>query len=343
MVAAVFGAVLTGLVALPARAGHCEYCNEGLPSGANVEPATMPADGVLVISLTDARDRVLPADWWSSVRVEVHDAQGNPVAGALEVLERVTPAIWRPASAWPEGLLMVTVYGDLDSDCAWEETFEVDVTPDLAAPAPPQIVVDEVYEVDVRDELENLVCCDGARPFEDSVPGILCPGYDAFDIRFHDGECTHIRAEGSVVVTARLDPSEPSRFAFLDHRSANDISKVSVRTQTAECFSFEVVDLVSGATDSVDYCVRENADRPLGTFQRPEIDDELAQRCEGPAYVCDGSWNQAENCEPWAEATETNEGCGCSTRSTANALLPLLLLGLGYQSSRKRRIRSRTR
>ena len=341
--------VLASATVRPAHASHCEYCNEGLPSGAIVEPSVLPPDGVLMISLTDARARVLPASWWASVRVEVRDATGEMLPGTLEVFEDIAPAVWTPDGPWPSGPLTVTVAGDLDPDCAWEHEFDVEVDPELAPPPFPTITIEEVYKTEIEDELDNLVCCDGAAPFEQSVPGVLCPGYRAYDVQNLEGFCTHVRESGKATVTATLVQDTPSRFAFNGRRSANGTDRVRVTTQDADCFAFEVIDLVSGATQTAEHCVVEHPDQPLGAFVRPEVNDELRESCEGMAYVCDGSWTRPEDCRLWlsgrpdpSEPLPGHGGCSVGDSRSSFAWLALLVLGT-YQSSRNRSTRSRTR
>ncbi len=301
-------AALMTWLTLPSEAiaGHCEYCNEGLPSSVDISPAVLPTDGVLMISLQDARARVLSHDWWEMVIVQVMDTDGAIVPGDLKIRAGVTPALWTPERDWPEGPLQVRVAVELEGDCAWERTSEVLVDASVAAPSFPEIEIDEVYRADADDELDNLVCCDGAAPWEASAPGIICPGYSGHVVE-HRGFCTQLRAFGRTTVTARLTEAEPSRFTIrervFDSRPAYDPLQVDLSLSSPACLEFEVLNVVSGATQTQEHCVEEQPSQPLGEFERAEVADEIEASCSGPGYVCEGDseWRLFKDCSLWPE------------------------------------------
>ncbi len=307
------GAGLTLSFAGPAAASHCEYCNAGLPTGVVVAPATLPPGGIVMITLVDSRARLLSHDWWDAVSVHVRDASGSEVAGALEVREELTPGIWTPAAPLEGGTYEVTVLVDLGEACGVQEhTAAVTVDSGAADPTVPGVVVEERYVVDVSDALGNLVCCDGAAPYETYVPGVSCPGYPDSRVEY-GGHCTHLRAFGKKVVSVLLDEEEPSRFTIRERtqelRPASQTGRLSVGVTSPSCLEFEVVDLVTGDAFTHEHCVEEVVEEPMGTFDRPEVADELDASCAGPGYVCegDGQWVLFDDCWTWPDGAEVDD------------------------------------
>ncbi len=305
-----------------AVASHCEYCNAGLPTEIGVSPSTLPPDGILMLTLIDDRSRQLSHDWWDAVTVEVRDAAGSEVAGTLETHEGLTPGVWRPDEPWSAGAFDITVSVDLGAECGVQEHMvEVTVASDAAVPEMPGFVIEESYAIDVSDTLGNLVCCDGAAPFEGYVSGISCPGYPTSELH-HNGYCTHLRALGRKVVGVQLDQEEPTRFTIRertkDLRPATGTSGLRTSVTSDTCLEFEAVDLVSGETATQQHCVEDSVDNPLGTYDRPEVMDELAASCDGPGYVCedDGAWMLFENCWIWPDGAELDPGPGDASTDT---------------------------
>ena len=251
-----------------------------------------------MVTLVDSRSRQLSQDWWDAASVQVHDASGSEVAGVLEVQDGLTPAIWAPTEPWVAGAYEITVLVDLGDECGLQEhTSQVTVDADAATPAFPDVVVEEMYVVDVSDDLANLVCCDGAAPYETDVAGVLCPGYPSSRVE-HGGFCTHLRAHGRKVVSARLDEEEPSRFTIhertQDLRPATQAGRMGVSVESASCLEFEVVDLVTGDRSAsmahsvrprspVAACFPSNASGLPGSAW---LDTRLQLRCASAALSC---------------------------------------------------------
>ncbi len=338
-----------------ASAGHCEYCNSGLPARVDIEPSSLPPDGVLLVLLIDQRDRKLDPEWWDAVSIEVLDANEATVPGGLEVLDGVTPGVWRPDTPWTEGEYSVSVSVDLGGDCGVpQHVFSVSVDATVQPAPMPSVEITSDYVPEVRGTIENLVCCDGASPYEASVPGILCPGYPSTSIDYSGGYCTWIEADGRLRVSAALDENEVSRFSIRERttgaRPTTTSGRMQLQLSAAACLEFEVVDLVSGARESTEACVEEQPSMPLGLHTRPEIEAELADACDGPGYVCDpGSWSSLAGCALWPDggappsppaeedtdgpAQEAHEG-GCSVTHPQSAWLMLLVI-LGLRCRRR--------
>lgn len=329
-------AVLVFSVPDSASAGHCDYCNDGLPTEVRVAPEVLSADGVLLLSLIDDRGRQLEQTWWDGITVTVLDAEGQSVTGAIEVLEHLTPAVWRPAEPWAAGSYRVEVHVELGGDCSpYDRSFEVTVNDAETTPAMPEVVFTETYSSTSRMSLNNLVCCDDAAPYDENLPGIICPGYPSSEVRYFDGYCTTVDARGWVQLDATLPDKTPARFTLHERtwarRPVGDSRTVAVELEEAACLEFEVVDMVTGDTTVHPYCFEPSGEL-LGTFQRPEVLTELAEACEGRSYRCEGSWHEPDTCPTWPESSEpepADPSCACHSTNPPPLVGGLFLLLLG--------------
>ena len=319
------GALLAYAWPSNAAASHCEYCNDGLPSRVGVQPPALPPDGLLVLTLHDDRSRQLSQDWWDAVSVEVRDPAGALVSGALRVHDGLTPATWAPDSAWVVGEYSVSITVSRGDECLpLEQTSMLMVDADLSPPEMPEVVVEYGYGASAAFALGNLVCCDGAAPYERSPPGILCPGYDTHDVDFFEGFCTTRMATGLATLRASLDPPETTRFTLRERaqglRPDDSATAMSVRTTDEACYEFEIIDLVTGETSSTTHCVEQQPGQPLGSFERPEIEGELEANCVGPGYVCErNAWDSLADCWLWPDGEELDETPGGDTEGSTDA------------------------
>jgi len=365
-------AVLAALTCVPtqtASAGHCEYCNEGLPTSVAIKSPEIGTDGVIVIVLEDQRARVLDQTSWDITTVTVADSEGAPVAGTMETHPGFTPAAWRPTSPWVPGTYEVTVEVDLPS------------FPTVGCPAFSQqaevVVVDEPRHVVGRHalsvtetlgmtpvrSLDSLVCCDRALPYLASVPGILCPGYPSSNLEIGPGHCSELVGTGWLALDVELlidgEPAPPDyslREITHGRTSAIGGAAMSMKLTQPECLQFELLDLVTGELTVHDSCHGDAVAEQLGALEL-DPSDELAAECSGAAYVCEStgySWDSTA-CTTWPDGApythpdspesdppasdpndQTDRGCRISTSSSPAAVAMLLWALLGLRRLRRR-------
>jgi hypothetical protein len=363
-------AVLAALTWVPTRtasAGHCEYCNEGLPTSVAIKSPEIGIDGVIVIVLEDERARVLGQTSWDITTATVTDSGGVPVDGALEIHPGFSPAAWRPTNPWVPGTYEVSVMVDLPS-------FPADPGPQGCPGFSHQaeiVVVDEprhvvgTHALSVMEtlgmtpvrSLETLVCCDGARPYLASVPGYLCPGYPSWNLEIGAGHCSELEGTGWLALDAELlidgQPAPPDyslREITHESTSATGGAAMSMRLTQPECLQFELLDLVTGELTIHDSCHGDAVADQLGTLELAPT-DELAAECSGGAYVCESvgySWDPAA-CTTWPDgapymhpdgpesepAAEEDRGCRIGTSSSPAAAGMLLWALLGLRCRRR--------
>ncbi|PRQ07875.1 hypothetical protein [Enhygromyxa salina] len=310
-------AALTWAPTQTASAGHCSYCNDGLPTSVVIDSPEIGIDGVIVIVLEDERARVLEQTSWDITTVTVADSEGAPIEGALETHPGFTPAAWRPANPWVPGTYQVTVTVDLPSfpadpgpqDCPpFSHQAEIVVVEEPRHVVGTQALsVTETLGVTPSRGLESLVCCDGALPYLASAPGVLCPGYPDRDLQIGAGHCSERVGTGWLDLHAELlidDQPAPPDYTLreLTHAStsATGDAAMSIKLTQPECLQFELLDLVTGERTVYDSCHGDAVADQLGTL---ELDPtaELAAECSGGAYVCESdniAWDPAA-CMTW--------------------------------------------
>lgn len=361
-----------------ANAGHCEYCNEGLPTSVAIASPEIGIDGVIVVVLEDQRGRVLDQKSWDITTASVTDLEGAPVDGTLEIHPGFTPAAWRPTNPWVPGTYQITVTVDLPS-------FPADPGPQGCPPFSHQaeiVVVDEPRHVVGTQalsvietlgmtpgrSLETLVCCDGALPHLASVPGYLCPGYPDWNLRIGAGHCSELEGTGWLALGAELridgQPAPPDyslREITNERASATGGAAMTMTLTQPECLQFEVLDLVTGERTVHDSCHGDAVAEQLGTLALDPT-DALAAECSGTAYVCEsiggqsvgGHWD-ATACTTWPDgapyaypsspesepsASDPNDGgCRIASPSSPAAVGMLAWALLGLRRLRRRPIR----
>jgi hypothetical protein len=371
LVAAV--ALASGLLASTARAGHCEYCNYGLPTAVEVKTAEIGVDGVVVVVLEDARRRPLGQTSWDITTVTVTDARGTPVDGALEVHPGFSPAAWRPSSPWSPGVHHVAVTVDLPSFADFPGcsafTHYADV---MVADGPRHIVgsealaVAETYGMAPTTSLDTLVCCDGARPWSSPLSGFWCPGYPSTEIRIEAGFCTErvgtgwLRLDAEILIDGAPAPADYSlRELTRDQTSGLGDARLSMSLTQPACLQFERLDLVTGERRIHEACHGDTIAGQLGTLALDPT-TELAASCSGEAYVCEvvgDAWN-LQACTTWPdgdpfvhpstlpsedEAPVASNGCRMVPKPTSSDAWLVVLLLVGRRITRTGRHRRRCR
>lgn len=164
------------------------------------------------------------------------------------------------------------------------------------------------------DDLDELVCCDDAFPYHYVFD---CGGSGSY-VSWSDGFCASLRGNGLLAVELTFDHGLPASTAALVTRQVlTDGEPGKPRfddTATAfgdKPFCTEVVlhNLATGETvTSAKQCHGDALVDQLGP-QMLDPSDQLAEKCTGPAYVCDqaagsGSWDM-NKCTPWPPESPT--------------------------------------
>lgn len=344
-------AALLGVL-LPERGEACtpDPCQE-VVAFAGLELAdevAVPVDGVVV----------LQAYWFGSYSNQelvdglqlVVERAGAPVAGTLEVTEIGGVLVWRPAEPLAAGETY-QITGTFKNPagvprvCA-AAVIEVNLEFVVAdGPAEPvekaALYVSERVDEVPRDDLEALVCCDGAMPYEQVVCGI------GHGFAWSEGLCVAAQAERRLRVDIRnlrgVDEGAGQWvMTLIRDGQPNGVTLGTRFTRYVTewtCFAIELRNLATGEVlVSDEQCAGETLEMSDAVVL--ESLAILRNACESEPYTCavaDGAWDP-EVCMPW----ETDEeipyprpalapiGCACATgggESGLALLLPWLLLG----------------
>lgn len=316
-------AATTALALFPisaVRAGHCDYCNDGLPSSVSVESTEIGVDGVIVLRLVDSRERVPEIEWWDIVTVTVTDADGAVVDGSLELHPGFSRVAWRPTNPWGAGSHEIAVDVNLEAfedaashGCApYTHSTEVVVVDEPRHVVGPQeLALTESYVFDPRRSLSTIVCCDGALPYLADVSGVLCPGHPETELRA-DHYCTEVSGHGSLRVQTELlvdgsvaHPDYALREVTRATTAPSGGGAMSLSLSQPECLEFEVLDLVTGELTVHPSCHGEAVADELGTLP---IDPAaaLAASCTDTPYICEviGDRWDPSYCTSWPDGAE---------------------------------------
>lgn len=356
------GVVAAGwcLIAAPARA-HCgDDCYAPLPYSVEHASAVVAADGVLGFHFDFGRG----ATALEFLTVTVRDAEGTEVAGTLTANEAFSLLIWRPDAPWVAGATYtvgtsldtagwsVALYGGSVKACVTEEiTREITIeAAPLPAPEAAPLTVTTTYERRRGNDVDSVVCCDGAMPSMQPVSFGSCP---EDQLAYSRGSCLARLDRGRLQVVHDVDRATlpPAVAGNLVVRVLDAEGKVLLDPRpwlhAAQCLQFESLDLARGEVFVEERCL--GGDDELGDI---EIDpsDQLGEVCEGQAYVCESDhrrWDK-EACKTWPDGEDYEYvepaqepapggevrnavGYGCSTQSGPHAgslvVLALALLG----------------
>ncbi|MCA9690522.1 MAG: hypothetical protein KC636_12995 [Myxococcales bacterium] len=273
-------------------------------------------DGVLVFHAVRGEGGALTdAEALAHVTVTLGDGD-EPITGTLEVLAPWRAVIWRPDGPLPPGIELL---GSLAVDNAGIDVYDgcaddLDVglqlsvasqgLPPLTAPA---FTTDEQLNVSPRVELDALVCCDGAYPYEEDLCGAPYVGWSV-------GSCASAAGIGRVtgLVTwpeglppeARADRS----FGLVQLRAAPGQEQLGVSDTTPFCVTPTVMSFASGEEiEGAEVCFGDDVADMLGDVSLDPT-DELAELCAGEPYTCAiipdedyvgaNRWDE-EDCAPW--------------------------------------------
>ncbi len=290
-------AALAALAPRPADACSPDLCAEvgrwqTIAQGIQTE---VPTDGVFV--LQGYRSDVGDAGDTIPMIAATVTLDGTPVDGALESVGFHDLLIWRPAAplaASSTYLLDLAVdnaaIAPNDLDCGLD-LLEAQLTYTTSdGPAPP-LNVDFLAEENVSsypiEELDTLVCCDGAYPEGYETCGWL-------EIDWKEGTCAATKRRGSLQVSWKWDTSLPAaHLGMVAFRPVIDgTPKKLVYTggpshsaQAAFCGHAEVVSLVDGSVVAgADACFGQMPANPLGEYDVDPLTELGA--CVGTPYTC---------------------------------------------------------
>ncbi|MDC0669775.1 hypothetical protein [Nannocystis radixulma] len=296
--------------------GYCAYTDawQGLEP---INAQAIPSDGVLL--LQGARTgNSSEDDWLDKVELTV-TRDGQPIAGAVEASGVRDVLLWRPAAPLEPGDYKVV--GGLDNPeydvvyeyCAvdLELDFEFSVDAEPSAPlSPPQVGTQPTLSVRESDDLEDLVCCDGAMPYSYAFD---CGGSGEY-VAWGDGFCTGLRGFGTLRVQVSIGTDLPQSTSALVMREVlvdgSPQRGELVDVQTAHltkpaCVAVRLTNLATGeSVQSEESC---HGDEPEIAAQLGDhaIDPgpALMQQCSQGAYTCEllpdqGRWDP-DNCAPW--------------------------------------------
>ncbi len=290
-----------------------------------IAPAEVGPDDPIVITmeqLLPGQGYVIDPSHWDSVEVFVETRRGESVAGALVQLEGFTPAVWRPTDALIPGAYTVTALVVPDDDCPLvEHTTEVVVLSNELPTTPPSLEVMSTAHARELGDLENYVCCDGARPYYPGVPGTGCfPTPQTPE--WLEGHCSPIARNHTLTLDASIDASLVGRYTLRESttgaRPNQGSTRMLIEVDAPDCLSFEIVDLRTAEVTTTPWCPD---DVPLGVIERENLDAELAEACESTLYRCtyDGcrEWPSGAPYDPEAVESGSSSGSDSSTSSSS--------------------------
>ena len=311
--------LVAAIAAMPRTAEACSpdpcyFDVTWIDSIAPVNHDAVPRDGVLVLAATAGSQLPAP-DLAGALAVNVTHA-GEPVLGALENPGVPGVVIWRPSEPLQAGATYDLTgsfnnpaeaheagCGDVAIDLAFSFN-AVDVAEPLAAPT----VVAEAAAVLVEtQDLEHLVCCDGAMPTQFDCGGT--------EISWDEGACAATQGTGylqlQVSATSPLAPATAGMLATIVRTDGVEAYRglepaFSQRRSGPVCVVVEQLDLATGLSiAAAEQCVGQDLQDQLGVR---ELDPHaaLADQCQGPLYHCEplpdflDSWDpdQCSDVEP---------------------------------------------
>jgi MYXO-CTERM domain-containing protein len=254
------------------------------------------------------------------ISLEVRSNDGETIDGAFEHHLDLELMVWRPDQPLsPDEELTVALTvdnaaisfsfrnGKCADDIEAQWTVWTASEPIAAVGATPSFQTSTaVEEIVARNELTELVCCDGAMPASD-----ICSGKPRWSSA---GFCEGTRALWQLQVAYELDWS-----AYSNERAANlGVRLVSAGKSTAHggpdtptltmvadqtvCVTLEVVDLVTGdVVPSASHCFGNELE--LLGWNDSDPSEALTAACNGEPYVCElndegRSWDP-DRCRPW--------------------------------------------
>lgn len=282
-------------------------------------PSVIPADGVLVVTGTRWGGGAAEADF-AAIEIAVK-RDGVAVAGALEGIDLPGAFVWRPAQGLTPGVHEVALSidndaidpGAPDGDCGpatLDNHFSVEVV-DETSPAPraPSLRIDAEVSVEGPPELDDLICCDGAFPYES-------PGSCDLELSWDEGRCFSLHRDAELRGWFERTDGEPALLAgaliyqlVVDGavRSHSLDGRLRHSATAPFCAHVEVESLATGAVAATEErCYGQHLAGPLGAL-KCDPTAELAD-CTGEPYRCanvGGEWDP-QDCSPWSGVVDAD-------------------------------------
>lgn len=303
----------------PAYAYACgnqeEVCDweEPIPDFVELQSTFVPEDGALLLVVAEGADT---SAW--SLEVAVYDELGIEVEGTLDSDWTFATTTWRPAAPWQAGERYFAVLeivtdpeGGLYPECnGFALETIIDIVEAVGDTTPPPVTIEESWSLVPHEQLDTLVCCDGASPawhqLSDPSYGCSDPGEE---IGWGHGACVVSEGHGVLDVSYRLslaNQNDQPRWALrvlTEQKTLRDASRnllIHDRRTAAGCVRIEILDRVLGVVHDQTACHGEELADELGPLPL-EIAAELAERCTADPYVCEVSndgWDM-QRCRAW--------------------------------------------
>ncbi len=299
-----------------ARACSTVFCYDtGAFGPFSVANETLRTNGVLLIASQLAPGRHLTVEEAQAlVDIVVTNEAGDEVKGTFDGVPGAY--VWRPLDPLTVGEVLTVDFAVSEDNCFGpdEGSTTVTVIPAATPPLPSATVTfEQEYYFDDRENLDNVVCCNGAYPstycdrldFEGYCAVAAGTGYaqatltiEDFDPAFAATTRIDLVVDGKVV-ESRSGPNIPGRPDFW-------VSKPNAFEVTTR-----VVDVATGEELEGDAFIADGdglgqlGPRPL------DVDAELAANCETLPYVCehDGSDWIKTACTPyWDDEAGSSSG-----------------------------------
>lgn len=297
-----------------------------------VNAQNVGTDGVLMFDAQRGPDasQFSDAEALEVVSVEVL-AEGQPLAGALELEEGWAGVVWRPEAPLPAGaelsIALTIDNAQLEGDICQEQpdpgpflrTVSEGATPSLD---PSELIfeADSSFRMDETEALDGLICCDGAYPILED----LCGPY----LNWAEGHCEFTHGTGKVrgnwsanffAVDAELRELLSWRVVTSEdvvYAAPPRVDGINRTFGGPVCARVELLNRVTGELSvELDSCLGEAFADQVGP-QELDPSEGLAASCMGTPYVCeivDGPggprWN-ADDCEDWGDAAGDGDGDG---------------------------------
>lgn len=283
-----------------------------------VNPGLYPRDGALVMEVVGKGVGAGSEGVLDALEVQVADGLGTPREGTLDWATEGPYLLWTPVQPL-RGELAVTIVvandalGSIDG-CGpgnFEQSEDVTFVDETLAGAEAPLVEleDQTIVITETGDLDLMVCCDGAYPYEDVDS---CKG----GLSWSGGFCASTQGTGRIEATLVVAPAVPrasfSSFAYRwEHRGSQYWrlgGGAPLRFDEPGCIEVTAVRLADGeVATAMPVCTRDDLAGSVGPLELDPA-DALAGLCTGPLYTCEGRYDawEEEFCEPW----DGDEGSG---------------------------------
>lgn len=330
---------------------------------------TLSTDGVLLIEAMVFPGLAMSADEADAlVELTVTDGRGSEIKGVLDGVPGVY--VWRPLDPLVAGDLLTVDFAVSQDNCYGP--FDGSTTVTVIDESPPALVVPTVafeqgYRLEEQEDLDALVCCDGAYPY------IVCEipptpwtdaGYcvTATGLGYAEATLDVSDFDAALASTTRIDLVVNGKVAE-SRGGANVLLNPIFTVSRIEAFEVttRIVDVATGDELPGEVFTADGGGLGEPGLQPLDADVGLRANCQTAPYVCehDGSAWIETACTPYwddeagssttdaetdigtssgsggADAVQDASGCGCTGGGTptTSAVMLMGLLGLRRRQS----------